>query len=206
MAHGKRFAAVLGTISALACIGMAPLRALAGELLEGQVVLAFEPQLTGDPAQDFARPVGSGETFSVYLIAGPLPVPTQGFSFSLGFSEATNITVGEVRSFGDVFASQNSIGTVVSVSVSVQAGCLDRNAEAVLAEIDLTRVGIEVPLHIQLVGSPYGSPKPPEYLNCRGDGMPFDDSLAQQLAVQVPAPVPVSQPTWATVKSLYRSP
>lgn len=206
MAHGKRFVAVLGAVSTLACIWMTPLRGLAGELAEEQVVLAFEPQLTGNPAQDFARPVGSGETFTVYLIAGALPVPTQGFSFSLGISEAANITVGEVRTIGDVFAGQNSIGTVVSVSVSVEAGCLDRNVEAVLAEIDLTRVGIEVPLQIQLGSSPYGSPKPPEYLNCQGDGMPFDDSLAQQLAVQVPAPVPVSRPTWATVKSLYRFP
>jgi hypothetical protein len=216
MARGHKLVAVIGVACTFVCIGvdgigvggigMVPTRAVADELAEDQVIVAFEPQLTGEAARDFARRVAIDDTFTVYLIAGALAVPTRGFSFSLGISEAANIAVSEVRSFGDVFVDQNSIGTVLSVSVILETGCFDRDVQAILAEIDLVRLGIEVPLQIQLGGFPYAPQQSPEYLDCQGAAVAFDDSLAQQLAVQVPAPVPVAQQTWAVVKDLYRSP
>jgi len=177
-------------------------------LTRGQIVVAFGPELTGDPGKDFSRTVGSGESLTLYVIAGSLPLPARRFSFGLGISASQNLVMEEVRSFGfaRVEASQTDLGTIVRVAVNAGVTCFDVGSDAVLAEVDLVRTGEEVPVEIQLGGFLYEASAPPEMESCQGVGFSFDDSMAQPLSVLAPGTTPVEQAGWARMKSLYRSP
>jgi hypothetical protein len=199
-------ASVLGLAAIIVGIGFAPMWAVASDLSQGQLVVAFEPQLTGDAARDFVRAVGTNDTFTVYVIAGPLLAPSRAFSFGLGISEGANIAVNEVRSFWFAEVSADQIDAVVSVFVTVHPRCFDLGSQAVLAEVDLVRVGREIPVQIQLGSFLFGLSQPPALESCQGVVMFFDDSVAPPLSVEAPAPVPVSRPSWAAVKNLYRLP
>jgi len=177
-------------------------------LSRGQVVVAFGPELTGDPQNDFSRALGSGETVTLYVIAGSLPLPARRFSFGLGISESQNLVMQEVRTFGfaHVEASQSDLGTIVRVAVDAAPTCFDVGSDAVLAEVDLVRTGEEVPVGIHLGSFLYETSSPPEMESCQGVAFFFDDSMAQNLSVLASGPTSVTQTGWAMMKSLYRSP
>ncbi len=200
MSRSTPNAVVAVRMAMLALVTALTTSAVAQELEPGQIVLAYQPQLSGDPAQDFARPVASGEVFTVYLIAGPLPQSARGFNLGIGISEAANILLGKVRAVGEVLADQNSIGTFLGVRVSIET-CRAFAEQTVLAEIDLIRLGQAIPLQLHL-GGDYEPAEPPEFLNCAGSAVAFDDSRAQPLSVD--APVAVEASTWAAVKNVYR--
>jgi hypothetical protein len=176
------------------------------ELSPGQVVVAFGPELTGNPTEDFSHAAGTGDTVSVYVISGRLLAPAKYFSFGLGISESSNLKVCAVRSFR--FAQVNSIqtdfDTIVRVAVSSQPICFDLEEQSVLAEVDLVRTGDEVPVRIQLGNFLYETDSPPEMESCRGAGLAFDDSIAQPLSVEPPVATPIAETGWTTIKSLYR--
>ena len=171
----------------------------------GQLVAAFNPQLTGDPLVDFNRGVGEGETFTIYLISGALPESIVGYRFGFEISQSAAAMLTEVRTLGNVSAFQNSIGTFVSADVTAAGPCFDVTAGTVIAEIDFVRhAGAPDELSVRLV-SWIDPQAPPDYQTCGGATVVFDDSAAPTLTITRPA-VPVESVSWGVVKSLYNSP
>lgn len=187
------------------CVALVGATATRAEGLDpGQVVLAFVPELTGDAAVDFSRPVDRGETFTLYLIAGPLPESVLGYSFDIRISEAANLVSGEVRAPGDVVAYQNSIGNTIFVAVSFDPVCHDFAGSSVLAEIDVRRHGEPAELELTLGPAQDSSDPRPAYRSCANDVVPFDDSAAPTLTVAPPAAVAAKSTSWDVVKWVYR--
>lgn len=188
----------------LAGFGLPIPPAAAADLAEGQVVVAFVPQLTGDPAQDFSLSVKEGDVFRVFLMAGPLPDPTLGYRFGLRVSEPAGIVVQNVRAPGIVTVDQNSIGTLLHFDVSVPAGCLDSSNPTPLAVMDLVGQFLPQSVSIDLVGANYDAAAPPEYDICTGGAAVFDDSPAMTLTLNPVDPgVPIDQTTWSALKALF---
>ncbi|MEE9270753.1 MAG: hypothetical protein V3V49_10890 [Candidatus Krumholzibacteria bacterium] len=195
-----RVAIVLAML--LVCTPISTISATVVEPGEGQIVVAFNPQLTGDPAQDFTREVGQGEAFTIYVISGSLPERVTGYRFGFQFSEAAAVVLTEVRSPGDVAAWQNSIGNFVAAEVTFPAACFDITSGMVIGEVDLELTREAGTMTVRVMGW-NGPLEKPDYKTCGGVRVDYDDSASAVLSITPPAQVPVENVSWGLVKFLF---